>query len=127
MPSGTGFHPSQRSYGGHACLTEDDRELGTLLIDFGGGTTSVAIFSEGQLRFAGTIRMGGLNVTRDIAKMLSISIGEAERMKAIEGSVLPAITSADQLKSLPFPSQGDNFVLSNIVSAGDHLTLPGDK
>ena len=58
---------------GHACLTEDDRELGTLLIDFGGGTTSVAIFSEGQLCFAGTIRIGGLNVTRDIAKMLSIS------------------------------------------------------
>ena len=112
---------------GHACLTEDDRELGTLLIDFGGGTTSVAIFSEGQLRFAGTIRMGGLNVTRDIAKMLSITISEAERLKAIEGSVLPTITSAEHLKRLSFPSQGDNFVLSNIVSAGDHLTLPGGQ
>ena len=74
---------------GHACLTEDDRELGTLLIDFGGGTTSVAIFSEGQLRFAGTIRMGGLNVTRDIAKMLSITVSEAERLKAIEDLFCP--------------------------------------
>ena len=112
---------------GHACLTDDDRELGTLLIDFGGGTTSVAIFSEGQLCFAGTIRMGGLNITRDIAKMLSISISEAERLKAIDGSVLPAMTSAEHLERLRFPRQGDNFVLSNVISAEDNLTLPGGQ
>ena len=112
---------------GYACLTDDDRELGTLFIDFGGGTTSVAMYSEGQLCFAGTIRMGGVNVTRDIAKMLSISISEAERLKAIDGSVLPAIASAEHVERLRFPSQGDNFVLSNIVSAGDHLTLPGGQ
>ncbi len=111
----------------HACLTDDDRELGTLLIDFGGGTTSIAIFSEGQLCFAGTIRMGGLNITRDIAKMLSISISEAERLKAIDGSVLPAMTSAEHLERLRFPRQGDNFVLSNVVSAEDNLTLPGGQ
>ena len=63
---------------GHACLTEDDRELGTLLIDFGGGTTSLALFADGQLHYVGTVRMGGLNVTRDIAKMLSISISDAQ-------------------------------------------------
>jgi len=112
---------------GHACLTDDDRELGTLLIDFGGGTTSVAIFAQGQPRFAGTIRMGGVNVTRDIAKMLSISISEAERLKAIDGSVLPAIASAEHFERQRFPSQGDNFVLSNIVSAEDNLTLPGGQ
>ena len=95
-----------------------------LLIDFGGGTTSVSIFSEGQLCFAGTVRMGGMNVTRDIAKMLSISISEAERLKAIEGSVLPSLASVEQLESIHFPSQGDNFVLSNIVSAEDNLNLP---
>ena len=112
---------------GHACLTDDDRELGTLLIDFGGGTTSVAIFTKGKLCFAGTIRMGGVNVTRDIAKMLSISISEAERLKAIDGSVLPAIASTLHRESVQFPSQGDNFVLSHIVSAEDNLTLPGGQ
>ena len=112
---------------GYACLTDDDRELGTLLIDFGGGTTSVAMYSEGQLCFAGTIRMGGVNVTRDIAKMLSISISEAERLKAIDGSVLPAMADAKYLERTLFPSQGDNFVLSNIISAEDNLTLPGGQ
>ena len=112
---------------GHTCLTDDDRELGTLLIDFGGGTTSVAIFTGGQLCFAGTIRMGGVNVTRDIAKMLSISISEAERLKAIDGSVLPDMASTVHGESLRFPSQGDNFVLSHIVSAEDNLTLPGGQ
>ena len=112
---------------GYACLTDDDRELGTLLIDFGGGTTSVAIFSGGHLCFAGTIRMGGMNVTRDIAKMLSISVGEAERLKAIDGSVLPAMAIAEHAERLRFPSQGDNFVLSNTISAEDKLTLPGGQ
>ena len=71
--------------------------------------------------------MGGLNITRDIAKMLSISISEAERLKAIDGSVLPAMTNAEHIERLRFPRQGDNFVLSNIVSAEDNLTLPGGQ
>ena len=108
---------------GYACLSDDDRDLGTLLIDFGGGTTSLALFAEGQLCHVGTVRMGGLNVTRDIAKMLSISVSDAERLKAIDGSVLPAIAVPEQVERLSFPSQGDNFVLSNTVSAEDSLTL----
>lgn len=108
---------------GQACLTDDDRDLGTLLIDFGGGTTSLALFADGQLCHAGTVRMGGMNVTRDIAKMLSISVSDAERLKAIDGSVLPAIAGAEQVERLSFPSQGDNFVLSNALSAEDSLTL----
>jgi len=108
---------------GYACLSEDDRELGTLLIDFGGGTTSLALFADHQLHYVGTVRMGGLNVTRDIAKMLSISISDAERLKAIDGSVLPAIAVTEQVERFSFPSQGDNFVLSNTLSAEDSLTL----
>ncbi|MEC7208678.1 MAG: cell division protein FtsA, partial [Pseudomonadota bacterium] len=111
----------------YACLTDDDRELGTLLIDFGGGTTSLALFAEAQLRHAGTVRIGGMNVTRDIAKMLSISLSDAERLKAIDGSVLPAIAGTGQIERLSFPSQGDNFVLSNTVSAEDSLTLSGGQ
>lgn len=107
----------------YACLSDDDRDLGTLLIDFGGGTTSLALFAEGQLRHAGTIRMGGMNITRDIAKMLSISVSDAERLKAIEGSVLPTIIKNEHLEHLSFPSHGDNFVLSNVVAAEDNLTL----
>ena len=59
--------------------------------------------------------------------MLSISISEAERLKAIDGSVLPAIASTLHRESVQFPSQGDNFVLSHIVSAEDNLTLPGGQ
>jgi len=94
-----------------------------LLIDFGGGTTSLALFADHQLHYVGTVRMGGLNVTRDIAKMLSISISDAERLKAIDGSVLPAIAVTEQVERFSFPSQGDNFVLSNTLSAEDSLTL----
>ena len=102
----------------HACLSDDDRDLGTLLIDFGGGTTSVAIFSDGQLCLAGTIRMGGINVTRDIAKMLSISVSEAERLKAIDGSVLPIMGNLNHGKA-------NNFQARVIILCCQHTLYRG--
>ncbi len=91
---------------GLACLSEDERELGTMIIDFGGGTTSFAIYSEDKLSYVGSIRMGGQNITRDIAKMLSIPTNDAERLKAVEGSVLPAMATNLALRWQPFQQAG---------------------
>ena len=107
---------------GLACLSEDERELGTLMIDFGGGTTSFAIYAEDKLRHVGSLRMGGQNITRDIAKMLSIPTNDAERLKAVEGSVLPEMATSLALGS-SFPANGDNFVLSKSLHERDMLTL----
>lgn len=121
LKSGHVYHSAAAA--GLACLSEDERELGTMIIDFGGGTTSFAIYSEDKLCHVGSIKMGGQNITRDIAKMLSIPTNDAERLKAVEGSVLPAMASNLALGQAAFPASGDNFVLSKSLHDRDMLTL----
>jgi len=71
-----------------AALVDDEMELGVTLIECGGGTTSVASFFEGRLIFAKTIALGGIHVTQDIARSLSTSLVDAERMKILYGSTM---------------------------------------
>ena len=121
LKSGHVYHSAAAA--GLACLSEDERELGTMIIDFGGGTTSIAIYSEDKLCHVGSLKMGGQNITRDIAKMLSIPTNDAERLKAVEGSVLPAMATNLALGQAAFPASGDNFVLSKSLHDRDMLTL----
>lgn len=121
LKSGHVYHSAAAA--GLACLSEDERELGTMIVDFGGGTTSFAIYSEDKLCHVGSIKMGGQNITRDIAKMLSIPTNDAERLKAVEGSVLPAMATNLALGQAAFPASGDNFVLSKSLHDRDMLTL----
>jgi cell division protein FtsA len=72
---------------GLSCLVEDERELGSTIIDMGGGTTSIAVFSEGQLLHTAQVPIGGQHVTRDIAGVLSTPIDHAERLKTLYGNV----------------------------------------
>ncbi|WP_238523298.1 cell division protein FtsA [Anaplasma centrale] len=79
---------------GLACLTEDEKELGTMVLDIGGNYTSMGIFDRGKFVYAGTIPLGGVHITRDIAYGLCISVKDAERMKILHGNVM--LTSADR-------------------------------
>jgi cell division protein FtsA len=72
---------------GLSCLVEDERELGATIVDMGGGTTSLAVFFEGQLLHTAHIPVGGQHVTRDIAGVLSTPIDNAERLKTLYGNV----------------------------------------
>jgi cell division protein FtsA len=69
-------------------LVEDEMELGTTVIECGGGTTSVASFFEGRMIFAKTFPVGGIHVTQDIARGLSTPLAHAERMKTLYGSTM---------------------------------------
>jgi cell division protein FtsA len=75
---------------GLACLTETEREMGTLLVDFGGGNTSVALFKDNLLHYVDTFPLGAAHITRDVAVGLSTSPENAERLKALYGSVIPS-------------------------------------
>lgn len=79
---------------GLACLTEDEKELGTAIIDIGGGCTSIGIFKRGKLVYANSIPIGGIDITRDIAYGLCTSIENAERIKILYGSTI--VTSIDE-------------------------------
>ena len=65
----------------YAVLTEDEKELGVCLVDIGGGTTDIAIFTEGAIRHTGVIPIAGDQVTNDIAMALRTPTEDAEDIK----------------------------------------------
>jgi cell division protein FtsA len=90
---------------GLASLVEDEAELGVTVIDMGGGTTSVAVFFDGNLVFTDSVPVGGGHVTNDIARGLSTPLLHAERMKTLYGS---AIASAqDEREMITVPQIGE--------------------
>ncbi|MFT3690121.1 cell division protein FtsA [Paenirhodobacter sp.] len=73
---------------GLSSLVEDEQELGSACIDMGGGATGVSIFMKKHMIFADAVRMGGENVTHDIAVGLQIPVTMAERIKTFHGGVV---------------------------------------
>ena len=74
---------------GLSALVEDEGEMGAACIDMGGGTTSLAVFQNGNFVHAASAPVGGLHVTQDLARSLSTSMEHAERLKVMHGSALP--------------------------------------
>jgi len=72
-----------------ACLTEDDKNVGTILADIGGGTTDISVFKEGTIWHTAVIPVAGYQMTRDIAIGLGLPFEVAEEMKKKYGTVLP--------------------------------------
>ncbi|TVQ84946.1 MAG: cell division protein FtsA [Micavibrio sp.] len=71
---------------GLSCLVQDERDLGCTIIDMGAGTTQIAVFFEGALIYTGAVPVGGQHVTNDIARGLTTSLMDAERLKILYGS-----------------------------------------
>lgn len=82
-----------------ASVNKRQKELGVILIDIGGGTTSFSVYEEGDLVQIGVVPIGGGHITNDIAIGLRTSIDVAERVKINYGSALPNdISKKDQIK-----------------------------
>ncbi|OUS13580.1 cell division protein FtsA [Rhodospirillales bacterium 47_12_T64] len=86
---------------GLSCLVDDEMELGVTLVDMGGTTTSIAVFSEGKLVFCDVIPVGGHHVTNDIARGLSTPVAEAERMKTLYGHAVATVTDEREMIDVP--------------------------
>jgi cell division protein FtsA len=86
---------------GEAVLTDEEKELGVALIDFGGGTTDLAIFAENALRHNFVLPVGGNNLTNDIAVGLPTSLNHAEELKKQYGVCLNALADPDELLEVP--------------------------
>ncbi len=69
----------------YASLSDTEKELGVVLVDIGGGTTDVAIFVEGALSHSSVIPIGAINITKDLAAGLRISLESAEKIKLYLG------------------------------------------
>lgn len=95
---------------GLATLVEDELELGVTLIDMGGGTTSIAVFVEGNLTFADVLPLGGGHVTNDIARGLSTPRVHAERLKTLYGHAMAS--PADEREMIDVPQVGEEDATS---------------
>ena len=81
---------------GRAVLTEEEKELGVALIDLGGGTTNVLVYSEGAPYSTTTIPAGGVQVTSDISIVKNISFEAAEKIKVEAGSCWAGASRGDE-------------------------------
>ncbi|MDJ0610521.1 MAG: cell division protein FtsA [Kiloniellales bacterium] len=91
---------------GLACLVEDETELGVTVIDMGGGTTTMAVFFEGNVIFTDQIPVGGIHVTNDIARGLSTPVSHAERLKTLYGHAMAV--AADEREMIDVPQIGED-------------------
>jgi len=88
-----------------ACLTQDEKELGVVLVDIGAGTTDVAIFTSGSIRHTAVIPIAGDQITNDIAAMLRTPTPDAEEIKLRYGVAKQVLAGADE--SIEVPGLGD--------------------
>ena len=90
---------------GYSVLSEDEKEHGVCLIDIGGGTTDIAVFSEGAIHHTAVISIGGDLVTRDISQLLRTPTRDAEDLKIRYAAVLNQLVGQDE--TIEAPSVGD--------------------
>jgi len=86
-------------------LTEDEKELGVALVDIGGGTTDLAVFSHGAIRHTAVIPIAGDQVTNDIAITLRTPSHHAEDIKLRYGCALSQLASPEE--TIEVPSVGE--------------------
>lgn len=89
----------------HSVLTDDEKELGVCLVDIGGGTTDIAVFTEGAIRHTAVIPIAGDQVTNDIAVALRTPTQYAEEIKIKYACALTQLASADE--TIEVPSVGE--------------------
>jgi len=82
---------------GEAILGEDEKELGCVLVDIGGGKTNIAIYHRGAVRHTVVVPVGAELFTSDIAVGLRTSIPEAERLKRDQGCALSSMAASDSV------------------------------
>ena len=89
----------------YAVLTDDEKDLGVCIVDIGGGTTDIAIFTEGSIKHTAVIPIAGDQVTNDIAVALRTPTQYAEDIKIKYACALTQLASPDE--SIEVPSVGD--------------------
>lgn len=84
-----------------AVLTDDEKELGVVLVDIGGGTSDICIYKNGAIVYTGVLAIGGNHITNDISMGLRTPQGEAEKIKISSGCALASLVRPDDTIEVP--------------------------
>jgi len=96
-------------------LSDTEKELGVVCVDVGGGTTDVALYVDGALSYSSVIPIGAINITKDIAAGLRISLESAEKIKLAVGAIPKTATLPDE----PSPTQSFAYILGEKTGERD--------
>lgn len=89
-----------------AVLSDEEREIGVVLTDVGGRSTQVAVFLDGRIRHVGFVPLGGMSVTHDVVRGLSVPYAEAERLKERYGVALTRLADSKETLEVSGPAPG---------------------
>mgnify|MGYP005835731267 FL=1 len=103
-------------------LTETERQMGVLVCDIGGGTTDIALYSEGDVWYTAVLAVGGNHITSDIAQGLHLPISQAEEIKIQHGHAIQEEVNAQETFAVkPFgetePIEVSRSLLASIIEA----------
>ncbi len=84
-----------------ATLTPEEKEIGVALVDIGGGTSDIAVFLNGSIKFTSVLPFGGNNITNDIAIGLRTPLEEAEKIKKKYGCAFASMIGANETIEVP--------------------------
>jgi cell division protein FtsA len=90
-----------------AVTTADERDMGVVLIDIGGGTSDIAVFIDGSIMYSSVLPVGGNHVTRDIAIGLRTPFEVAEKLKIESGAAIPGIIAHGEMIDVALAGSGE--------------------
>lgn len=102
---------------GESVLTSEEKELGVALVDIGGGTSDIVIYSEGAVVHTSVLTLGGNHITNDVAVGLRTPAAEAERIKQKYGSALSSMVQKDETIEVPSVGGRKPRILSRQILA----------
>ncbi|HRD34218.1 MAG TPA: cell division protein FtsA [Rhodocyclaceae bacterium] len=85
----------------YAVLTEDEKDLGVCLVDIGGGTADIAVFTQGAIRHTAVLPVAGDQITNDIAMALRTPTSEAEEIKIHRGVAMHPLADPEEMIEVP--------------------------
>lgn len=100
-----------------AVLSEEEKEIGVVLVEVGGRSTEVSVFLEGKIRSVAVVPLGGVHVTQDIARGLSVPHAEAERLKERYGVALAQLVQPKESLEVPGPAPGQRRLIARELLA----------
>ena len=100
-----------------AVLSPDEQEVGVVLVDIGGGTTDVTIYSEGSIVHTAVLALGGNHLTHDIAIGLGAPLHEAEEIKHNFGVAMSSMVKEDEMIDVPSVGGRNNRTMKKRVLA----------
>src|SRR5208282_1681991 len=105
---------------GLSTLVDDEAELGAAIVDFGGGSTTVGVFSGGRLIHVDSVVLGGAHVTRDVARGLNVSVSDAERLKTLYGACIAS--PSDDRETIAAHRLGDDTDHPSHLRSEEHTS-----